>query len=144
MEIFLQALFTTLIIFGPAGLVLAYSAMNKKFLLKEMDELTAEFSKQDEILSGAISELEETKKHLSHAISELKILQGGIMENDDLLDNLYEREKLVVQEIEEIKLRLKPQPRLKRAKLASNAISNLKFGTIAPKPKRIKSSRRMK
>lgn len=143
MEVFLQALFTTLIIFGPAGLVLAYSAMNKKGLLEEIDELKSLSTRQDSILSGAVFELEDTKKHLSHAISELKILQGGIMENDDLLDNLYEREKLVVQELEEIKLRLKPQFKSKRVKLASKAIANQRYATIAPKPK-VKSSRRMK
>lgn len=100
MEIVLQALLTTLLIFGPAGLAMFYA---NSIARKKARLVYDEVDKVDKALSFAIGELEENKKHLAHAISELQILKGGMIENDELIDNLFEREKLMVQELEDLR-----------------------------------------
>lgn len=91
------------------------------FLHAQIQELRRDMEEMEEGLNDELSDLREdlnnTEKHVAHAISENKILKGGMEENDQMLDTLFEREKFMVDEINTIKTAVKTRKPVKITKM---------------------------
>lgn len=65
-------------------------------------------------IESARADLENSEKHIAHAISEIQILKGGMMENDELIDDLYEQGKKVASVVQKLE-----QPKRKSGRIVN-------------------------
>ena len=136
MDILLQSLFTIAIIFGPATLVLAYSIIRTRELDKKHSDSLAKANKQheDNLDSLKVSlrydianyekKLDEFVRSMAAGQSKhIELLTGDLDELEKNIDILFEREKLMLEEIKksrkpakkkllnEVKARTLPSPK---------------------------------
>lgn len=97
-------------------LALAYAKMRTEETVELIQE---KYTDALTSIGSTRADLENTEKHLAHAISEIQILKGGMMENDELIDDLYEQGKRVSATVERL-----DQPKRKAGRIVNKLKKN--------------------
>lgn len=138
MEILLQALLITTLVFGPTLIVFAYAIMQSRLFKKHLNHAHTE-------LSDLNNKLIENDNRLKEVAADVQVLKGGMIETDEMIDNLFDREKLIMEDINSLRA---PKKKIMKkrivAKLQTKQTGTAKDMVFHLTNPRKASSRRMK